>query len=179
MHYNKYDVSILNKFNNTKNKQKQSTLNTKWAKFTYTGNETKFITKLFNNTTIKIVFTTSNSIERLLSTQHSCNQNKFEKCGIYQLTFPTCNKRSIGQTGWPFHIRFQEHFRDYKYGNNKSKFAQHLLENRHSIGPIENIMDIAHTAIKGRMLDTLENSTSIEKPNVTIKLTINWMLNPM
>jgi len=45
----------------------------------------------------------------------------------------------VGQTDRPFHVRFQEHFRDYKYANNKSKFAQHLLDNRHSIGPIENI----------------------------------------
>jgi hypothetical protein len=36
-------------------------------------------------------------------------------------------------------VRFQEHFRDYKYGNNKSKFAQHLLN---VIGPMESIMDI-------------------------------------
>ena len=40
--------------------------------------------------------------------------------------------------------------------NNKSKFAQHLLENEHPIGPMENIMDILYTTSKGRMLDTLE-----------------------
>jgi hypothetical protein len=40
--------------------------------------------------------------------------------------------------------------------NNKSKFAQHLLENEHPIGPVENIMDTLHTTNKGRMLDTLD-----------------------
>jgi hypothetical protein len=40
--------------------------------------------------------------------------------------------------------------------NNKSKFAQHLLENENSIGPMENIMDTLYTTNKGRMLDTLE-----------------------
>jgi ferritin-like metal-binding protein YciE len=53
-------------------------------------------------------------------------------------------------------MRIQEHFRDYKYGNNKSKFAQHLLGNKHSIGPMENIMDIIHTTNKGKTLDTME-----------------------
>jgi ferritin-like metal-binding protein YciE len=62
----------------------------------------------------------------------------------------------IGQRGSPFNVRFQEHFRDYKYSNNKSKFAQHLLDNKHTIGPIENIMDVIHTASKGRLLDTIE-----------------------
>jgi len=51
----------------------------------------------------------------------------------------------IRQTDRPIHVKFQEHFHDYKYVNNKSKFAQHLLDNRHSIGPIENIMDVRGT----------------------------------
>jgi hypothetical protein len=37
---------------------------------------------------------------------------------------------------------------------NKSKFAQHLLEKEHSIGPMENTMVIIYAAGKGRMLDT-------------------------
>jgi len=40
----------------------------------------------------------------------------------------------IGQTGRPFKVCFHEHFRDFKYGNGKSRFAQHLLENDHSMG---------------------------------------------
>jgi len=39
-----------------------------------------------------------------------------------------------GQTGQPFKVRFQEHLRDFKYKNNKSKFAQHLTDNKHAIG---------------------------------------------
>jgi len=38
---------------------------------------------------------------------------------------------------------------------NKSKFA-HILENEHSVGPMENAMDIIYIAGKGRILDTLE-----------------------
>jgi hypothetical protein len=61
-----------------------------------------------------------------------------------------------GQRGGPFKIRFQEHFRDFKYGNGKSSFAQHLIDNRHGIGPMQDIMDIVHITRKGRMMDTLE-----------------------
>jgi hypothetical protein len=61
-----------------------------------------------------------------------------------------------GQTGRPFEVCFHEHFRDFKYGNKKSKFATHLLENRHSIGPMESIMETLHIKNRGQMMDTLE-----------------------
>jgi len=61
--------------------------------------------------------------------------SKYENSGIYQLTCPTCNMKYTGQTDQSFKLRFQEHVRDFKYGNGKSKFAQHLLENGHAIGP--------------------------------------------
>jgi hypothetical protein len=70
-----------------------------------------------------------------------------KKCGVYHLTWPDCNKKYIGQTRRHFHIRFQEHFPDFKYGNNKSKFA-HILDNKHTIGPMENIMDITYITNK-------------------------------
>ena len=50
----------------------------------------------------------------------------------------------------------QKHFNDFKHGNGCSKFAQHLLENRHSIGPIDEIMEILHIIKEGKMMDTLE-----------------------
>jgi hypothetical protein len=61
-----------------------------------------------------------------------------------------------GQTGRPFKTRAQKHFRDFKYGNNKSKFTQNLLENKHSFGLMEDIMSIVHITNKGKMMDTLE-----------------------
>jgi hypothetical protein len=84
------------------------------------------------------------------------NKINTRKNGIYQLTCPTYNKKYIGQTGRPFLFRFREHFRDYKYANNKSKFAQHFLEEGHSFGPIDDKMDTIILANKGRMLDTIE-----------------------
>jgi hypothetical protein len=57
---------------------------------------------------------------------------------------------------WPFHVRFQEHFRDFKHNNNKSKFATHLLENKHSISHINDIMKVLFTTTKGKLMDTVE-----------------------
>jgi hypothetical protein len=62
----------------------------------------------------------------------------------------------VGQTGRPFRISFREHYDDYKYANNRSKFAQHIIDEGHSFGPMNDIMEIIHVAKKGRMLDTLE-----------------------
>jgi hypothetical protein len=62
-----------------------------------------------------------------------------------------------GQTGRPFRTRCQEHFRDFKYNNNKSKFAQHLLDNKHPLDTIETIMNIVHITRKGKTMNTTEN----------------------
>jgi len=61
-----------------------------------------------------------------------------------------------GQTGRPFKVRFQEHLRDFRYNNNKSKFTQHLIDNKLAIGRMEDIMEIVHITRKGKMMDTLE-----------------------
>jgi len=87
--------------------------------------------------------------------EHGIGQNKYDESGIYQLTCPDCKVKYTGQTGRLFKIGFQEHLGDFKYGNDKFKFAQQLLENIHAIGPMEDIMDIIHINNKGKMMDTL------------------------
>jgi len=64
----------------------------------------------------------------------------------------------IGQTGLSFQKRFKEHFHDFKYNIlvRKSNFATHVLDNNHSIGPINDIMQILYTTSKGRFMDTIE-----------------------
>jgi hypothetical protein len=60
----------------------------------------------------------------------------------------------VGQTKQQFRVFFKEHFRDYRHANNRSKLAQHLLENGHSFGHIDDIMEVLYTTKKG---NTLEN----------------------
>jgi hypothetical protein len=172
---NNYEASTLGKFSKEK-KQKQDTQKRKWAKFTYIRKETRFIAKLFKNTDVKVTSTTDNTIERHLAMKHGTDQSKYNKSSIYQLTCPDCKMKYTGQTGRPFKIRFQEHLRDFKYGNNKSKFAQHLLENKHGFGPMEEITDIVHITNKGEMMDTLEryyiNEETKSNNQINDKLTI-------
>jgi hypothetical protein len=139
-------------------KPKPQQNNNKWAKFTYTGKETRFITKILKDSPIKIAYTTSNTLSKLLSASpaHNHTHDHYNNSGVYRLTCPDCGMKYVGQTGRPFRVRFQEHFRDYKYNNNKSKFATHLLENNHSIGPINDIMEIVHITTKGKIMDTIE-----------------------
>lgn len=62
----------------------------------------------------------------------------------------------IGHMGRLFHVRFKEHVQDYIYYNNKSNFANHLLENKNSFNSMENSIEILHTTWKGRMLNNIE-----------------------
>ena len=154
LHNNKYDANILDKVISSINaktqvQMKKDNINTqtkhktKWATFTYVRQQMKLFTKLFKNTNLKIAFRAENTVAKLLTSNiyKATNSNKFKK-GIYLLTCQYCNKKHIEQTGRSFHVRFQEHFRDFKYGNGKSKFAQHLLDHRHAFGPMEEIMDV-------------------------------------
>jgi hypothetical protein len=173
LHNNGYDPSITTRHNNRKTPELKQNKN-KWAKFTYIGKETKFITKLFKDSPILISYTTSNTVSKILSTKpnRTRTHDQFNNSGVYRLTCPDCGTKYVGQTGRPFHVRFQEHFRDFKYNNNKSKFATHLLENNHSIGPINDIMEILYTTAKGRLMDTIEKFHIYNETQKTIKSTI-------
>jgi hypothetical protein len=52
-----------------------------------------------------------------------------------------------------------------------TKFVQHLLENKHGIGPMESIMHIIHITSKGKMMDIWKNSTYTERQKQTTKPT--------
>ena len=160
IHNNKYDPSILRKCRNNKTKtkieQEQETRQSRWARFIYVGSETRRITKLFRGTNVKVTYTTNNNLGKLLDMQTPPKRNKYDRNGVYQLTRHTCRMKYIGQTGRPFQIKFREHYNGYKYANNRSKFAQHVIDEGHSFGPMDNVMDIVHIAKKGKMLDTLK-----------------------
>ena len=65
-------------------------------------------------------------------------------------------KKYIGQTARPFKIRFHEHLRDFKLGNGKSSFAQHLIENGHLFSQTQDTMEIVQLTTNVQMMDTLE-----------------------
>jgi hypothetical protein len=95
---NKYNIPF-----NIKNKQRQNQENnpdqssTRWAKFTYTGKETRIITKLFRHTNVRITYTTNNNLRKLLNPrQEDRHTDIYNRSGVYQLTCNVCQKRYIG-----------------------------------------------------------------------------------
>jgi len=80
-----------------KNKRKKKT-QTKWAKLTDVGRQTKFFTELFENSSLKVSFKTVNSIGNLLAQNKYISQKKFINCGVHQLTCRDCNR--VYWTDW-------------------------------------------------------------------------------
>jgi hypothetical protein len=121
---NKYD---RNKSKTQQNPKKQGTNNepqhkkTKWATFTYSGKETKQITKLFKDTHIKIAYKTRNTIQKLTN-QHTQSE-KYDNGGIYQLKWLDCPLKYIGQIGRVFHTRCKEHILAIKNNNGNSGYS--------------------------------------------------------
>jgi hypothetical protein len=87
------------------------------------------------------------------------------------------NKKYIGETGRPFKVRFQEHFRDFKY-RNKSSFAQHLIDNGHTIGPMEDIMKSIHVTTKGYMTDTIEKYYIFRETKINNQINDRFTVQP-
>jgi hypothetical protein len=80
---NNYDSTSINTRKNRSMKNRSRTQKTKWAKFTYTGRETRFITKLFKPFDIGISFTTRSNIGALLRENSDKMDNKCNRSGIY------------------------------------------------------------------------------------------------
>jgi hypothetical protein len=159
---NGYTNSILNKKqhktqNTTVNPEESIQQNKKWATFTYTGKETRYITKLFKETEINIAFRTNNTIKRILKTKPPIeHKNKYNSPGIYKLKCKDCPLQYIGKTGRSFDTRFKEHIRAIRHNKETSGYAKHILKSGHSYSSINDIMDIIKVKRKGKHLDTLE-----------------------
>jgi len=87
--------------------------------------------------------------------RNSNPQKQFEKVEYTVLPAQTA-KKYVGQTGRSFNQRYKEHVHDFKFNTRKFSFATHLLENNHSMGPINEIMTVLFTTKKGKFMDTAE-----------------------
>jgi hypothetical protein len=162
-HENGYSNSILRQkqrttLNITENTDNTTTKNNKkWSTFTYTGKETRYITKLFKDTGINIAFKTNNTLSRFTKTKPPIkHNNKYNSPGIYKLKCKDCPPQYIGKTGRSFNVRFKEHIRAIKYNRETSGYAKHILRSGHSYGNMEDTMDVIKVERKGKHLDTLE-----------------------
>jgi hypothetical protein len=127
----------------------------KWATFTYSGNEVRSITKLFNNTNIHTAYKTNNTIQKHLqpATQDG---DKYQHSGIYEIKCNTCPLKYIGQTGRSFRTRHREHIHAIRTNTTNSKYAQHILDTGHTYGNIEDTLNILHLQKKGPLMNTIE-----------------------
>jgi hypothetical protein len=127
----------------------------KWTIFTYIGKETTFITNIFRKTNLKIVFRTSNTVQRLLMHRHRTSDT-YAHSGVYKLTCPDCNKAYVGQTGRNFTARFNQHKNAFRTNSHSSRFAQHLLEQKNSFGTVHNTKQVLQRQNKGAHLNTID-----------------------
>lgn len=77
---------------------------------------------------------------------HECSKN-----GIYTIKCTDCDKQYLGQTERSFRTRFKE----YEQQNQNSKFSVHLQVCRHSIGRIDEIMEVVQDVSKGTFMNVL------------------------
>jgi hypothetical protein len=64
---NGYETSIIKQFKKPAHKENANKNQGSWAKFTYFGRETKFITKIFKETQTRIAYTANNTIKKRLT----------------------------------------------------------------------------------------------------------------
>jgi hypothetical protein len=134
--------------------------------FSYSGKETRFVTKVLQKAGLHITFTTRQTIGKLLTCKPDQPSDKYDESVVYQLTCFDYHKHYISQIDSTFRTWFKEHAQDYRHGSCRSNFAKHLPEFQHTLHPMEDSMSALHISNKGRMLNTLESFHDYEpKPD--------------
>ena len=136
---NKIKHKITNKIpKNTTFKNSSINNNIKYTTFTYYGNITQKLNKIFKDTNLKISYNTDNIIFNKIKPKTKSNTHN--KNGIYKIECPDCNKFYVGQTKKKLRDRFVQHRNAYLKPNiYKSNLATHCLNNNHQFPNIENI----------------------------------------
>jgi hypothetical protein len=146
LHSNGYPSQThIHKKRQSKNRTSNTSQKQKWITFTYIGNETRTITRLFKNTNLRIAYKTNNTIRNHLQPKnHDTDKYKYNCSGIYQIKCNSCQLKYIGQTGRNFRTPYKEHIRAIHSNKTTSRYAQHILDTRHTYGTIEDTLDILH-----------------------------------
>jgi hypothetical protein len=110
-------------------------------KFTYSGKESRYISKLFKNAYITIASKTGNSLKKHLQTTPHI-KNEYDNGGVYKLKCEDFPKYYIGQTGRTFHKRCDECIPVARNNKDTTGYAQHISNTGHSYGPIDDTMEI-------------------------------------
>jgi hypothetical protein len=155
------DEHITQKLQNNKYKKhpsipQQTNKKEKCISFTYFGYKTQKITKIFKDTQLKIAYRTNNTVQKHLFGKQT-KLDKYANSGIYTMKCMECTRQYTGQAGRPFKTRFKQHIRAIKHNSDTSTYAQHILNNGHTYGNINDTMDIIKITQKNRHMNILEN----------------------
>lgn len=107
------------------------TRNHKWITITYFGPWVKTVTKVFQNTDLKMAFQTNNTIKHHVRMKERTT-DVYNLSGVYQMLCKECPLKYLGQMGRMFRIRYYEGIRDIQTNGRSSKFAQHILDTTHN-----------------------------------------------
>jgi hypothetical protein len=113
---------------------------TKWAIFTYSGKETKKITKLFKETHIGIAFGTRNTIQKLVKPRPQ-KRDRYGRNGMHQMKCMDCLLK-LWRTGQTFYTIHKEHVQAIRNNNINSGYSNHILSTRHAYGTITDAIEI-------------------------------------
>jgi len=134
----------------------QPTKNENWATFTFSSTQIRKVTNLLKKTGIKIAFSCYNTLAHLIKTTTNTRTPPHNSPDIYQLKCHTCNHSYVGQTSHNLKTRYNEHIRYIKSNNPQSAYAQHILNNRHDYGTIDNLMTLLKPIHNQHLLTTYE-----------------------
>jgi hypothetical protein len=101
--YHHSDTNTLITRKQLHTKTNNNTIANKWAVFTYTGKDTRYITKLFKEFNVNISYRTKNTIGKILTVKRR-NNDPHDGSGVYQLRCQNCSCVYIGQTGSKFEV---------------------------------------------------------------------------
>ena len=80
------------------------------------------------------------------------NTPTYSKSAIYKLTCNTCKQAYVCQTSRSLKLHFQEHIWYIRNNNPQSAYAQHILQNQHEYGTMDNIMAMVKPLMNNTML---------------------------
>jgi hypothetical protein len=113
---------------------------TKWATFTYSSTEVRRITKLFQDTQVKVAFCTQNTIQNILKPH--AQTDKYNRSDIFHMKCLDCSLKYIRQIGRTPYIRYEEHIHTIRSNNSNSGYSNHILNTGHTYGTVTDTMDI-------------------------------------
>jgi len=158
---NGYDTGIVDKLikNKSKNKGQQQieTNRNKYVTLNYGQKFTHKVANIFKKCDYKVSFRTTNKMENFYREKREpASKDIYDDSGVYEIVCGQCPKKYIGQTGRSFRTRWREHL-PKNSAEQKSNYAEHLVQHGHSYSKIEDNLKILHKVNKSNSMSVLEN----------------------